>query len=97
MPTEMMGRATKAVCSVYGVTLCGYPDCACASPIFAARAAIHAIRPNLDTMDGAVMNAMCAAFGWPTNAGNFPGDDGLTAACARAVDAYLDAALGDGK
>lgn len=60
-------------------------------------AAIDALRPNLDTMDGAVMNAICKAFGWPTNAGNFPGAGGLTAACARAVDAYLDAALENGK
>ncbi len=57
-----------------------------------ARAAIRAMLPNIETMDGGTMNAMCAAFGWPADAGSFPGEGGLTAACTRAVVAYLDAA-----
>ena len=54
-------------------------------------AALDAAMPEIETMDGAVMNAMCEAFGWPEEFGHFPVTGGLSAACARAVAAYLKA------
>lgn len=52
-------------------------------------AALDVLMPDLDTMDGDVMNDICAAFG-------AEGEIGLTAACTRAVTAYIRAAK-DGK
>lgn len=57
-----------------------------------ADAMLDALQPNLETMDGHIMNTICAAFEWPEGAGSFPGRGGLTEAITRGISAYLTAA-----
>lgn len=60
-----------------------------------ASAAIRAMRPDVETMDGRTMNAMCEAFHFDGEALVQYPRDGLTNACTRAVVAYIDAASPD--
>lgn len=89
-PTEMELRCVAAVLEEAGGDLVspGDPD-GTAQAFYFVRTVIRALIPDLATMDGGVMNAMCDAFEGRTHN---DGNDGLTAACTRAVTAYIDAA-----
>lgn len=100
-PTEMELRACDAIWADIAAQASysrksNYPNEVCVDGDFdllhAVRAAIRAMLPDIETMDGAVMNAMCEAFhdGIPPLP-VYP-QDGLTAACTRAVAAYIDSA-----
>ena len=99
-PTEMESRVARAICTercIMGDEPCNSGQCSPEDSGPAkchewARAAIRSMTIDLEKMDGALINTICAAFDWPEDAGYFPMTEGLTAALVRAINSYVHAA-----